>query len=230
MSFSENLNIVKKQISDAISASEYNNNEVLLVAVSKTHTANEVKNAYDCGVRDFGENRVQELLEKHEVLPDDIKWHMIGHLQTNKVKYIAPFIHMIHSVDSLKLCKEIEKEAAKCDRVIPILLEVNISNEESKYGLMASDVPELLNQIKDFKHIKVNGLMTVAPFTDDIDEVKEVFKNLRQLFLDISDKKLDNVDMNVLSMGMSNDFFYAIEEGSNCVRIGSSLFGTRNYD
>lgn len=230
MSFSENLNLINQQINVAESSSEHCNGEVLLVAVSKTHSANEVKKAYDCGVRDFGENRVQELLEKYEVLPSDIRWHMIGHLQTNKVKYIASFVHMIHSVDSLKLCKEIEKEAAKCERIIPILLEVNISNEETKYGLSLAEVYELLNQIKDFKHIKVNGLMTVAPFTNDVIKVKEVFKNLRQLFLDISDKKLDNVDMNVLSMGMSNDFVYAIEEGSNCVRIGSSLFGTRNYD
>lgn len=230
MSFSDNLNYINEKISAAKKCTDLNNNDITLVAVSKTHTAHEVKQAYDCGVRDFGENKVQEILEKQPVLPEDIRWHMIGHLQTNKVKYIAPFIHMIHSVDSLKLCKEIDKQAEKNNRVIPVLLEVNISNEESKYGLNPSTVYEVLNSVSDLKHISVNGLMTVAPFTDDEAVIREVFKKLRQLFLDIETKKLDNVDVNVLSMGMSNDYIYAIEEGSNCVRIGSSLFGTRNYD
>lgn len=230
MSFGDNLSFINEKINSAKRCEEVNNKDVLLVAVSKTHTANEVRDAYDCGVCDFGENRVQEILEKQPVLPSDIRWHMIGHLQTNKVKYIAPFIYMIHSVDSIKLIKEIEKEAAKNNRIIPVLLEVNISNEESKYGLNADEVYELLDSCSEFKHIHVNGLMTVAPFTDDEKVVREVFNKLRQLFLDIKAKKLDNVDMNVLSMGMSNDFIYAIEEGSNCVRIGSSLFGTRNYN
>lgn len=230
MSFNDNLNKINSEIKEACKRVGKDSEEVKLVAVSKTHTAYEVENAYNCGVRDFGENRVQEMLEKYEVLPKDIRWHMIGHLQTNKVKYIAPFIHMIHSVDSLKLCREIEKEAAKADRVIPILLEVNVSNEESKYGLSYDEVLPLINAIKDFKHIKISGLMTVAPFTDDMQLVRNVFAKLRQLFLDITTKKLDNVDMNVLSMGMSNDFVCAIEEGSNCVRVGSSLFGIRNYD
>lgn len=230
MSFSDNFNYINEKISAAKKCTDLNNNDITLVAVSKTHTAHEVKQAYDCGVRDFGENKVQEILEKQPVLPEDIRWHMIGHLQTNKVKYIAPFIHMIHSVDSLKLCKEIDKQAAKNSRVIPVLLEVNISNEESKYGLNPSTVYEVLNSVSELKHISVKGLMTVAPFTDDEAVIREVFIKLRQLFLDIETKKLDNVDMNVLSMGMSNDYIYAIEEGSNCVRIGSSLFGTRNYD
>lgn len=230
MSFNDNLKYVNEKIEKCKRCTEVNNSDVTLVAVSKTHTAHEVKDAYDCGIRDFGENKVQELLEKQPVLPDDIRWHMIGHLQTNKVKYIAPFIHMIHSVDSFKLCKEIDKQAAKFNRVIPVLLEVNISEEESKYGLSSADVYDLLNDASELKHISIKGLMTVAPFTNDERTVKEVFKKLRQLFLDIEAKKLDNVDMNVLSMGMSNDYIYAIEEGSNCVRIGSSLFGTRNYD
>ena len=230
MSFLDNLNYVNDKINKVNRCADFNNSDVTLVAVSKTHSAHEVKNAYDCGIRDFGENKVQELLEKQNVLPNDIRWHMIGHLQSNKVKYIAPFIHMIHSVDSLKLCKEIDKQAEKNNRVIPILLEVNISNEESKYGLDPNAVYEVLNSVSELKHISVKGLMTVAPFTDDEALIKEVFKKLRQLFLDIKTKKLDNVDMNVLSMGMSNDYLYAIEEGSNCVRIGSSLFGARNYD
>ena len=230
MSYSDNLKLINEKIYKAKKSLNQDEEDVLLLAVSKTHTTNEIKQVYDLGIRDFGENRVQELMEKCDLLPNDIRWHLIGHLQTNKVKYIASFIHMIHSVDSLKLCKEIEKEAAKNDRVIPILLEVNISNEESKYGLKSEDVEDLLLSIKDFQHIKVKGLMTVAPFTDDERVVRDVFKKLRQLFLDIRTKKLDNVDMNVLSMGMSNDFVYAIEEGSNCVRIGSSLFGIRNYD
>lgn len=230
MSFSDNLNRITNQINETDKNHETKNEEVLLLAVSKTHTANEVKKAYDCGIRDFGENKVQELMEKQVLLPKDIRWHMIGHLQTNKVKYIAPFIHMIHSVDSLKLCKEIDKEATKNNRNIPILLEVNISNEESKYGLKVDEVYALLEEIGFFKNITVKGLMTVAPFTDDTSVVKDVFSKLRKLYLDISRKKIDNVDMNILSMGMSNDFICAIEEGSNCVRIGSLLFGTRNYD
>lgn len=227
MSYKENLDYIVKSINEACDAGH---ETVKLVAVSKTHPAHEVKQVYDLGIRDFGENRVQELLEKYEELPKDIRWHMIGHLQTNKVKYIVPFVHMIHSVDSLKLCKEIEKEAAKINRVIPILLEINISNEESKYGLSKTDIEPLLAEITELKHIKVEGLMTVAPFTDDSDIVRAVFRELREVFLDIKDKKLDNIDMNVLSMGMSNDYICAIEEGSNCIRVGSSLFGIRNYE
>lgn len=230
MNIQENLKNINKKMTKACEQALRNKEEITLLAVSKTHTVNEVKEVYKLGIRDFGENRVQELLEKYENLPHDINWHMIGHLQTNKVKYIAPFIYMIHSVDSLKLCKEIEKEASKLSRVIPVLIEVNIGNEESKYGLSKEDVLPLLYEIKNFKHIKVNGLMTVAPFTSNEQLVRKVFSDLRELFLDIKEKKIDNIDMNVLSMGMSNDFMYAIEEGSTCIRVGSSLFGVRIYD
>ena len=230
MGFKENLDNVNISIKKACENSNRNPDDITLVAVSKTHAAHEVEAAYQCGVRDFGENKVQELLEKYEVLPKDIRWHMIGHLQTNKVKYIAPFIYMIHSVDSIKLAKEINKEASKNNRVIPVLLEVNISNEDSKYGIDADSIYDVLNEVKTLEHVKVNGLMTVAPFTDNKELLDSCFYKLKQLFLDIATKKLDNVDMNVLSMGMSNDFDIAIENGSNCVRIGSSLFGIRNYD
>ena len=229
MSVNENLTHIMERIRTCAAKSGRDPKEITLVAVSKTHTVPELKSAYHYGIRDFGENKVQEMLEKHERLPDDIRWHMIGHLQRNKVKYIVPFVHMIHSVDSLKLCAEINKEACKCGRVIPILLEVNISHEDSKFGLSKEELPELLKACADFPGIYVKGLMTIAPFTEDNDVIKDVFSELRELFLDIKSQKLDNVDMNYLSMGMSHDYEIAIEQGATHVRIGSSIFGIRNY-
>ncbi len=229
MSVYENIMQIRKSIENRAMQNNRAAEDICLVAVSKTHTAPEVREAYDCGVRDFGENKVQEMLEKHAQLPEDIRWHMIGHLQRNKVRQIVPFVSMIHSVDSIRLCAEIDKEAAKLSRVIPILLEVNISGEDTKYGLSKEDLPSILQAAASFPSIHVEGLMTVAPFTEDTAQIRLVFSDLRELFLDIKSQKLDNVAMNYLSMGMSHDYEIAIDEGATHVRIGSSIFGIRNY-
>ncbi len=200
---------------------------VQLVAVSKTHPAEAVKVVYDAGQRVFGENKVQEMVEKYELLPKDIQWHLIGHLQTNKVKYIAPFVSVIQSVDSEKLLREIDKHAEKNQRKISVLLQVKIAEEDSKTGLEVSETKELfLNYLKgEFQNVEIIGLMGMATFTDDQEQVKREFQFLKRLFDQLSiQKKLD-----VLSMGMSDDFPLAIECGANSVRVGSAIFGQRNY-
>lgn len=200
---------------------------VQLIAVSKTHPAEAVKVIYDAGQRVFGENKVQEMVEKYEQLPKDIQWHLIGHLQTNKVKYIAPFVSVIQSVDSEKLLREIDKHAEKNQRKIKVLLQVKIAEEDSKTGLEVSETKELfLNYLQgEFKNVEIIGLMGMATFTDDQEQVKREFQFLKRLFDQLSiQKKLD-----VLSMGMSDDFPLAIECGANSVRVGSAIFGQRNY-
>lgn len=184
---------------------------------------------YEAGQRDFGENYIQELREKAEQLPDDIRWHMIGHLQRNKVKYIASYISMIHSVDSYELARTIEKEAARHDRVIPILIEVNVAGEESKFGVSPDQAEELIARISELPHVSVQGLMTSAPYVMDPEEDRPVFRKLKQLSVDINFKNNNNVTVDTLSMGMSNDFEVAVEEGSTMVRIGTSIFGERDY-
>ena len=198
------------------------NDKATLVAVSKTKPIEDIKELYDLGHRDFGENYVQELVDKETVLQKDIRWHFIGHLQSNKVKYIAPFIHLIHGVDSENLLKEINKQAAKNNRIIDCLLQVHIATEETKFGF---DEHELLNlKIAQFENVKIKGLMGMASFSDDMNLVRSEFKKLKQLY----DKA--NAQYSILSMGMSGDYKIAIEEGSNMVRIGSLLFGERNYN
>jgi PLP dependent protein len=198
---------------------------VTLVAVSKTKPVEDIEALYAEGQRDFGENYVQELVDKQAVLPKDIRWHFIGHLQSNKVKYIAPFVHLIHGVDSFKLLKEINKQAAKNNRVIPCLLQVHIAQEETKFGFDETELEEAFRQLdaEPFSNIIVKGLMGMASFTDDKEMVKKEFYNLRYIF----EKFADQRSFHVLSMGMSGDYEIAIEEGSNLVRIGSLLFGTR---
>ncbi len=206
--------------------------QVTLVAVSKTKPAEDIVALFELGQRDFGENYVQELVDKHAQLPKDIRWHFIGHLQSNKVKYIAPFVHLIHGVDSLKLLKEINKEAAKNNRVIDLLLQVHIAQEETKFGM---DAEELNTTIADFENLKMTnvricGLMGMASFSDDLEKVRGEFRNLKMLFNKSADKfTIHNSPFTVLSMGMSGDYQLAIEEGSTMVRIGSLLFGARNY-
>ena len=200
---------------------------IMLVAVSKTKPVEDILALYELGQRDFGENYVQELVDKQDQLPKDIRWHFIGHLQSNKVKYIAPFVHLIHGVDSLKLLKEINKEAAKHNRVLDVLLQIYIAQEETKFGLDESELDELLksNELHELKNIKVFGFMGMASFTDDVQKVRTEFYYLKSLM----DKFRDNhPSINILSMGMSADYEIAIEEGSNMVRIGSLLFGERN--
>lgn len=204
-----------------------------LIAVSKTKPKEDLLQAYNIGQRAFGENKVQELTEKAEALPKDIQWHMIGHLQRNKVKYIAPFVHLIHAVDSERLLKEIDKQAAKNDRVIPCLLQVFIAKEESKFGFSEEELLDFLKSeaFKDLKHIKVVGLMGMATNTDDMQRVKNEFTGLKALFDQIKNEiNSENLEMKELSMGMTNDYQVACETGSTMVRIGSAIFGGRNYN
>ena len=220
---------VKENIKNACDKAKRNSEEVTLIAVSKTKPLEMLKEAYEAGARDFGENKVQELVDKIPNMPDDIRWHMIGHLQRNKVKYIVDKVYMIHSVDSLRLAEEISKEAVKNNVVVKILIEVNVAQEESKFGLSTDQVEELLLQIKDLPGISVQGLMTIAPYVDDPEENRGVFQKLKQLSVDIKAKNIDNINMNVLSMGMTGDYMVACEEGATFVRVGTGIFGERDY-
>lgn len=225
----EKIDSVRQKIEDTVQKCNRNPKEVTLIAVSKTKPALMIEEAYDKGVRDFGENKVQEILSKCEELPKDIRWHMIGHLQRNKVKSIVDKVYMIHSVDSERLAEEISKEAVKKGLRVPILAEVNIADEETKYGLKAPEVPEFIEKISVLPGILVKGLMTVAPYVENSEENRQYFVKLRQLFIDIKAKNIDNVSMDVLSMGMTGDYLTAIEEGSTYVRVGTGIFGERNY-
>lgn len=226
----DRLEEVEKRIQEACRRAGRDRSEVTLIAVSKTKPAEVLKEAYDLGIRVFGENKVQELTEKYEVLPKDIRWHMIGHLQTNKVKYIADKVELIHSVDSLKLAETIEKEAAKRNRTIDILVEVNVAEEESKFGLKVEEVIPFIEKVAGFSHINVRGLMTIAPFVENPEKNRSVFADLRKLSVDITEKNIDNVNVSILSMGMTNDYEVAIEEGATMVRVGTGIFGARNYN
>lgn len=225
----EQLTNVENEIKKACDKSGRAYSDVTLIAVSKTKPVATLQEAYDLGVRVFGENKVQELVEKYEVLPKDIHWHLIGHLQRNKVKYIIDKVDCIHSVESIRLAETIEKEAEKHDKVIDILVEVNVAGEESKFGLKPDEVEAFIEEIAKFPHIRVKGLMTIAPFVDDPEENRPIFKVLQKLSVDINAKNIDNVIMNVLSMGMTNDYQVAVEEGATMVRVGTGIFGERNY-
>ena len=225
----ENLQQVNANIEKACAAVGRAPSEITLVAVSKTKPVSMLQEAYDAGARVFGENKVQEIMDKYDQLPSDIQWHMIGHLQRNKVKYIIDKVAMIHSVDSLRLAQTIEQEAAKKELVMPILLEVNVSEEDTKFGLKVEEVLPLLEQISSFSHIQVKGLMTIAPFVENPEENREVFRTLKKLSVDISAKNINNVTMSVLSMGMTGDYQVAVQEGSTMVRVGTGIFGERNY-
>lgn len=225
----ENLALINKEIQNARALSPYNQ-DVKLVAVSKTKPNEDILEAYEAGVRDFGENKVQELAAKYEALPKDIKWHLIGHLQRNKVKYIIDKVYLIHSVDSLRLAREIEKEAAKKDITVNILIQINISHEESKFGIDESETAELFMQISRMPHIKIMGFMTIAPECDDPEDVRPIFRQLKKISIDINSLNGDNTMKWELSMGMSGDFKAAVMEGATYVRIGSSIFGKRNYN
>ena len=225
----ENLQEVEEKIQSACRRAGRNRSEVTLVAVSKTKPAATLQEAYDLGVRVFGENKVQEIREKYQVLPKDIEWHMIGHLQTNKVKYIVDKVRLIHSVDSLRLAEVIEKEAEKQDRIVDILLEVNVAEEESKFGLKTAEVLPLAEKLTALSHIRLRGLMTIAPFVENPEKNRAIFANLHKLYVDIKEKNIDNGTVSILSMGMTNDYEVAIEEGATMVRIGTGIFGARDY-
>lgn len=205
---------------------------VTLVAVSKTKPIEDLQEAYDAGQRIFGENKVQELREKEPALPKDIEWHMIGHMQSNKVKYIAPYISLIHGVESFKLLKEINKQAAKNNRTINVLLQFHIATESTKFGLQLDEAREILNseEFKGLSNINISGVMGMASFVDDESQVRQEFKSLREIFNELKSEFFNNSpSFNTISMGMSGDYKLAIEEGSTMVRIGSSIFGARNY-
>ena len=224
-----NLQQVNTNIERACAAAGRTPDEVTLVAVSKTKPVSMLQEAYDAGARVFGENKVQEIMDKYDQLPSDIQWHMIGHLQRNKVKYIIDKVAMIHSVDSFRLAQTIEQEAAKKNLVMPVLLEVNVAEEDTKFGLKVDEVLPLLEEISSFSHIQVKGLMTIAPFVENPEENRKVFRTLKKLSVDIGAKNINNVTMSVLSMGMTGDYQVAIEEGSTMVRVGTGIFGERNY-
>ncbi len=227
----QNLNYIRNNIKTYANASNRDENEIMLLAVTKTVDTNQVIEAINNGVTDVGENKPQELARKYDVIGNKVNWHLIGSLQTNKVKYIIDKVSMIHSLDRQALCEEIQKRAEKIDRVIDCLVQVNISQEESKHGLQEDEVIDFITNVsKQYKNIRIKGLMTMAPFTNNDEEIRSVFSRLKKLSIEISSLNIENVYMKYLSMGMSNDYKIAIEEGSNIVRIGTSIFGQRNYD
>ena len=238
----ENVIEVEKNIQDACDRAGRSREEVRLIAVSKTKPVSDIEEVLTTGILDYGENKVQEMMDKYEVMPKDIhwhmighlqrkntRWHMIGHLQRNKVKYLIGKTVLIHSVDSLRLAEQIEHEAAKADTIMNVLIEVNVAGEESKFGTTCNEAIELVRAVAALKHVKIKGLMTIAPFTDNPEDNRIYFKKLKQLSVDIKSKNIDNVDMDELSMGMTGDYEVAIEEGATMVRVGTGIFGERNY-
>lgn len=226
----DNYEAVKNNIEQACMRSNRDLSEVTLIAVSKTKPVPMLQEIYDAGARDFGENKVQELCQKYEELPQDIRWHMIGHLQRNKVKQVVGKAALIHSVDSYRLAQEISLQAQKQNITVPILIEVNIAKEESKFGIAKEDTIQLVEEIVELPNLTIQGLMTIAPFVDDPEDNRLYFREIKQLSVDIKNKNIDNVTMDVLSMGMTNDYEVAIEEGATIVRVGTGIFGARNYN
>lgn len=223
----EHLIEVNRRIEQACIRSGRDPKAVTLIAVSKTKPVPMLEEAYAAGARDFGENKVQEIVAKKPELPEDIRWHMIGHLQRNKVSQVLGKAVLIHSVDSLRLARQIETDAAKAGLDVDILLEVNVAREESKYGFMLEEVEDAIMTIKDFPHVHIKGLMTIAPFVENPEENRGIFKKLFEFAVDIDKKNIDNVTMGVLSMGMTGDYEVAVEEGATMVRVGTGIFGVR---
>lgn len=226
----ENLQKVEENIEAACKRAGRDRSEVTLIAVSKTKPVDMLQEVYDTGIREFGENKVQEMMDKYEVLPKDIHWHMIGHLQRNKVKYLMGKTALIHSVDSLRLAEEISAQSVKHDVITDILIEVNIAGEESKFGTSKEEAMALVEAAAKLPNIHICGLMTIAPYVDDPEDNRKYFRGIRELSVDIKEKNIDNVDMRILSMGMSGDYEVAIEEGATMVRVGTGIFGARNYN
>ena len=225
----DNYRQVLNNIQDACQAVGRDPKEVTLVAVSKTKPVEMLQQVYDAGARVFGENKVQEIMDKYDHLPGDIRWQMIGHLQRNKVKYIVDKVDMIHSVDSYRLAQTIETEAAKKNVTVSVLLEVNVAEEESKFGLKMDEVLPLVQQISELPHVQVKGLMTIAPFVSNPEDNREIFRKLKKLSVDIEAKNINNTTMSVLSMGMTGDYIVAVQEGATMVRVGTGIFGERDY-
>ena len=223
----ENLKYIEDEIKKVCEKENIDKNTCTLIAVSKTKPIELIKEAYDYGIRDFGENKVQEILEKYEQLPGDIRWHMIGHLQTNKVKMVLDKVEYIHSIDSIKLASVIDKEAKKKGIVVKGFLELNIVGEETKFGFSVEELNSIVEELAVFGNLRIIGLMIVAPFVDIAEKNREIFKKMKKIAVDINAKKIHNVEISELSMGMSGDYLVAIEEGSTFVRVGSSIFGER---
>ena len=225
----ENLREVEEKIAKACERAGRDKSEVTLIAVSKTKPVEAIREAMEYGAVNFGENKVQEIVDKWETISEPLNWHMIGHLQRNKVKYIVDKVVLIHSVDSLRLAEQIDEEAKKKQVIVPILIEVNVAGEESKFGVRPEDTIKLVEQIALLTNVKIMGLMTIAPFVSNPEENRVHFRNLRKLNIDIKSKNIDNVCMDVLSMGMTGDYEVAVEEGATMVRVGTGIFGERSY-
>lgn len=225
----ENLANVEANINAACENAKRERSEVTLIAVSKTKPVEMLQEIYGYGIRDFGENKAQEICDKYDKLPSDIRWHMIGHLQRNKVKYIIDKVCMIHSLDSYRLAEEINIQAKKHNLVMPVLIQVNIANEDTKFGVSGEDAILLAREACHLDNIRIRGLMTVAPFVDDPEDNRQYFQQLKKLAVDIDAKNMDNISMEFLSMGMTGDYMTAIEEGATFVRVGTGIFGERYY-
>lgn len=226
----ENLERVHQEIEAACKRVSRDSSEVTLIAVSKTKPLSDLEAVLDLGELEFGENKVQELVDKYESIKSPVHWHMIGHLQTNKVKYIVDKVTLIHSVDSYKLAAQISKEAMKKQVDVDILIEVNVAGEESKFGLKTEETLDMVKEIAKLPNVHIKGLMTIAPFVDDPEDNRMVFRSLKQLSVHIQSCQIDNVSMDILSMGMTGDYTVAIEEGATMVRVGTGIFGARNYN
>lgn len=229
MSIADNIRMVQSNITAAQAEyPETSAEAVKLIAVTKTLGIEKIQMAVDCGMRDLGENRVQEILEKYPLFPKDVRWHLIGHLQTNKVKYIVDKVHMIHSLDSLRLAEEIEKRSAAIDRIMPCLIQVNIADEDTKFGIKEDEAADFFKEMAAFPHIDIRGLMTIGPHVDDAEQIRSVFRKLRELKEELNKNALPERKMKELSMGMSSDYPSAVREGATMVRVGTTIFGPRS--
>ena len=229
MGIAYNLSLIEEKITLACERAGRSREEVKLIAVSKTKPVEDIQEAIAYGIRSFGENKVQELKEKIEILGDELDWHLIGHLQTNKVKYIVGKVSLIHSLENMRLAEALDKEAKKRKAIVDILVEVNVAKEDSKFGIKPEDAEGFIRQVSEFENIRIKGLMTVAPYTDIPEENRKYFKELKKIMVDLNRKNIHNVNMSVLSMGMTGDYEVAIEEGATLVRVGTGIFGNRNY-
>ena len=230
MSITENLSMVESKIAAACKRAGRERDEVKLIAVSKTQPVEAIREAIEYGINSFGENRVQELREKTEIIKDNLDWHLIGHLQTNKVKYVVGKVSLIHSLENIRLAEALDKEAAKLGITADVLAEINVAKEASKFGVNPEDAENFIREVSKFPNINIKGLMTVAPYTDISEENRKYFRQLKKIMVDLNSKNIHNVSMNVLSMGMTGDYEVAIEEGATLVRVGTGIFGSRNYD
>lgn len=229
MGIAYNLSQIEEKITLACERAGRSREEVKLIAVSKTKPVEDIQEAIAYGIRSFGENKVQELKEKMEIIGEELDWHLIGHLQTNKVKYIVGKVSLIHSLENMRLAEALDKEAKKRKAIVDVLVEVNVAKEDSKFGIKPEDAEGFIRQVSEFENIRIKGLMTVAPYTDIPEENRKYFKELKKIMVDLNRKNIHNVNMSVLSMGMTGDYEVAIEEGATLVRVGTGIFGNRNY-